>query len=232
MQPTFLPWVGYFDLIDRVEAFVLLDNVQFEKQSWQQRNQIRTAKDLEWLSVPVLHSGHSGQLICDTRIANIQFITKHLKTIELNYRRAEFFKEYFQEFEACLNEAGATCKLADLNLRLIRWVVQKLGITTPLFVNSETGCEGKRSGLLVGICQHLGASQYLSPVGSAEYLREDRSQFEQAGIQVWLHGYEHPVYRQLYTPFMPYACVLDLLFNEGPRALEIIRSGRREPTAL
>jgi hypothetical protein len=232
MQPTYLPWIGYFDLIDRVEAFVLLDNVQFEKQSWQQRNRIRTAKDLEWLSIPILNTGHSGQLICDTRIASLQFVGKHLRALKMNYGRVRFFNEIFPEFDRCLNEAAASGMLADLNLGLIRWLVQKLGITTPLHVSSQMGCEGRRSGLLVNICQRLGADEYLSPVGSADYLREDRGQFDQAGIRVWLHGYEHPVYRQLYLPFLPYACVMDLLFNEGPRALEIIRSGRRDPLAL
>jgi len=232
MQPTYLPWVGYFDLIDRVEAFVLLDNVQFEKQSWQQRNRIRTPQDLQWLIVPILHNGHFGQLICDTRISNSQFVTKHLKTLQQAYGRAPFFSEFFPEFSQCLTEGAGNGNLANLNLGLIRWVMEKLKITTPLYISSHMGCEGKRSSLLVNICRHLSADEYLSPVGSADYLRQDRELFEQSGIRVWLHGYEHPLYRQVYAPFIPYACVIDLLFNEGPRALEIIRSGRRDPLAL
>jgi hypothetical protein len=228
MQPTYLPWLGYFDLIDRVDAFVFLDNVQFEKQSWQHRNRIRTATDLQWLSVPVLHSGHSGQLICDTRIANTQFISKHLRSLRLNYGRAEFFETIISEFEACFSEASKSSMLSDLNLGLIKWIVTKLGITTPLYRSSELPCKGKRSALLVEICQELATTRYLSPVGSAEYLREDREQYDRAGIEIRLHGYDHPAYRQLYSPFLPFASVLDLMFNEGPGALEVIRAGRRE----
>ncbi len=233
MQPTYLPWIGYFDLIDRVDAFVLLDSVQFEKQSWQQRNRIRTARDLEWLTVPVLHSGHFGQLICATQLATPgQFVKKHLRTIEMNYSRAEFFKDYFLEFSQAMSEAGAIGTLAGMNIYLLRFLLLKLGIATPLHVSSQMGSQGKRSGLLVDICRSLDSSEYLSPPGSAEYLREDYPQFEEAGIHVWLHAYEHPAYHQLHKPFMPYACVLDLLFNEGPCALQIIRSGRRDRSPL
>lgn len=232
MQPTYLPWVGYFDLMDRVDAFVLLDNVQFEKQSWQQRNRIRTAKELEWLSLPILNSGHSGQLIVETRTSGLQFVAKHLKTIAMNYGRSAFFKDEFPVFEQRFKGAAASGGLADLNIGLIRWLAERLGIATPLHISSQMPCNGKRSELLVDICRHLGAGEYLSPVGSAEYLREDRHLFDTATIQVRLHGYEHPVYRQVYPPFMPFATALDLLFNEGPRALEILRSGRRDSILL
>lgn len=232
MQPTYLPWLGYFDLLDHVEAFVLLDNVQFEKQSWQQRNRIRTSKGLEWLSVPVLHSGLFGQLICDSRITNSHFVTKHLKAIGINYGRTPFFSEFFPDFARCLTEAASNGSLAKLNFAMICWVAQKLGITTPIYVSSQLDCNGTRSSLIISICRSLSANEYLSPIGSTDYLKEDRSQFERAELRVWIHEYEHPVYKQCYSPFMPYACAMDLLFNEGPCALEIIRSGRRDSLAL
>src|SRR5580704_12957199 len=101
-QPTYLPWLGYFDLIDQVDVFVLLDNVQFEKQSWQQRNRIKTPTGLQWLTVPVIFRGRFGQLIKDVEIREAEFWRNHLRAIELNYRRARFFHQYFEELSSRL----------------------------------------------------------------------------------------------------------------------------------
>jgi len=232
MQPTYLPWVGYFDLIDSVDAFVFLDNVQFEKQSWQQRNKIRTSTELAWLTLPVLHTGNFGQLISEVLLANSNFIKKHLSTIRLHYCKANFFETFFLDFENIFKEAASAGKLLDLNLKLIQWINVKLGIKTPIFLASELGCMGKRSELLINLCQLMVAEKYLSPVGSLEYLKKDHSMFLGAGIHVNLHNYVHPIYCQRYSPFIPYACALDLLFNEGPSSLQIIRSGRRDPIPL
>ena len=98
-QPTYLPWSGYFDLIDQVDVFILLDDVQFEKQSWQQRNRIKTPVGLQWLTVPVVFRGRLGQLIKDVEIRTADFCRDHCRAIELNYRRAEFFGTYFEDSE-------------------------------------------------------------------------------------------------------------------------------------
>ena len=227
-QPTYLPWLGYFDLIDQVDGFVILDSVQFEKQSWQQRNRIKTPTGLHWLTVPVVFRGRFGQLINQVEIRDGEFWRSHLRAIELNYRRAPFFENYFHELSQRLNSTPGS-RLADLNIRLLEWFISILEIRTPLFLSSQLNQSGKRSELLANICSHFGATQYVSPIGSAAYLLREIDLLERRAIEVFFHNYEHPHYRQLFPPFIPYASILDLIFNEGDRSPEIVRSGRRCP---
>jgi hypothetical protein len=229
-QPTYLPWLGYFDLIDQVDRFVLLDTVQFEKQSWQQRNRIKAPTGLEWLSVPVKIKGRSTQIIEEVEIAEPDFCKKHLNLVRAHYRAANYFKDFFPQFSEIL-EASSPGRLAVLNFRIIEWLLASLGITVPLVLSSTLKVEGKRSALNLAICEQLGATQYYSAIGSAVYLVSDVDLFTSKGLQVCFQNYAHPEYQQLFPPFCPYASVLDLLFNEGPHSLEIIRSGRRTPFA-
>lgn len=228
-QPTYLPWIGYFDLIDQVDAFVLLDTVQFEKQSWQQRNRIKTPAGLQWLTVPVEFRGRFGQRIQEVEVRDLDFSRKHLRAIELNYRRAPFFEDYFPELSRILQKCRAGSLLADLNIEIIRWCCAVLNIRTQLICSSQLNQHGRRSELLVNLCAQLGANVYISPPGSAVYLLDDLSLFSNAAIEVYFQHFEHPQYRQIFPPFAPYASVVDLLFNEGGNALAVLRGGRREP---
>ena len=225
-QPTYLPWLGYFDLIDQVDTFVVLDTVQFEKQSWQQRNRIKTPTGLMWLTVPVAFRGLLGQKIADVEIREAGFWVKHVRSIEVNYGRASFFGEYFTQVSSILQDCDSEMLLVDLNLRLLGWFLEVLGIRTPVVRASSLGQEGKRTELLANICQKLGATQYVSPLGSAVYLLDEMTAFRDCGVHVSFQNYTHPEYRQLFPPFLSHACVLDLLFNEGTRSAGIVRSGR------
>ena len=229
-QPTYLPWIGYLDLIDQVDTFVLLDNVQFEKQSWQQRNRIKTPTGLQWLTVPVLFRGRFGQLINEVEIRDIEFWRSHLRAVELNYRRAPFFDDYFDELSFHIAARRSSPHLiADLNVRLIEWFMNVLGIQTRLLRSSQLKQPGRRTELLANICASLGAKQYVSPLGSADYLLQEIDVLFGEDVDVVFQHYEHPQYRQLFPPFCPYASILDLILNEGKRALEILQSGRRTP---
>ncbi len=233
MQPTYLPWVGYFDLLDQADVFVFLDDVHFSRQSWQQRNRIRTAKGLEWLTVPVLRKGRGGQLIRDVELnARVPFAEKHLRSVSLNYGRAPHFAEHFEQFGAVLRSAAATGRLVELNISLIDWLASQFDIATRRVRSSGLGAAGERSALLLDICRRVGADAYLSPRGALTYLVEDHRLFEQGGLPVFVHSYEHPEYAQVYRPFIPFASAIDLLFAVGPESLKIIRSGRRRPFAL
>ncbi len=225
-QPTYLPWIGYFDLIDQADVFVLLDDVQFKKRSWQQRNLIKTPTGLQWLTVPIVVGGRSGQLIKDVQIKDVQFWRDHCRTIELNYRRSEGFDSYFDPLVSHLSGTGAL--LVDLNIPLIEWIVDVLGIKTRVIVSSTLRQTGKRTELLANICRTLGATQYISPLGSAAYLLDEQDLMLDQGIDVVFQNFEHPEYRQLFPPFLPFASVIDLIFNQGDRSLEILQSGRRE----
>ena len=228
-QPTYLPWLGFLDLIDQVDTFVLLDNVQFEKQSWQQRNRIKTPTGLLWLTVPVIFRGRLGQKIQEVEIRDADFSRKHLRAIELNYSHAPFFNAHFPALSSILQACTSGMSLIDLNLDLLQWVLKLLGIDTPLIAASSLGREGKRTELLANICEKLGATQYVSPVGSAEYLLREMNVLTDAGVQTVFQNYKHPEYRQLFPPFIPFASALDLILNEGPSSLAIIRSGRGTP---
>lgn len=228
-QPTYLPWLGYFDLLDQVDRFVLLDSVQFERQSWQQRNRIKTPQGLAWLTVPVVFRGRLSQTIADVNIRVPEFWHDHLRAIELNYRRAPFFERYFDKLRQRIEMSAGTLSLPCLTISLLRWFAEVLGITTRMVRSSELAVRGKRTELLAEICAALGASAYLSPLGASEYLLDELTILTGRGIEVAFHSYVHPVYRQMFPPFEPYVCILDLLFNEGENALEIIRSGRRQP---
>ncbi len=227
-QPTYLPWIGYFDLIDQVDVFVLLDDVQFEKQSWQQRNRIKTPLGLQWLTVPVMFRGRLGQFIKDVEVRDFNFWRNHCRAIELNYRRTLFFDAYFERLASRLVCTDATL-MADLNIRLIEWFMSVFGINTQLILSSNLAQTGRRTERLVNICKAVGADQYVSPLGSAAYLLEEQEMMADHGINLVFQNYQHPEYRQQFLPFVPYASALDLLFNEGERSLEIIKSGRRAP---
>ncbi len=224
-QPTYLPWIGYFDLIDQVDKFVLLDDVQFVKQSWDQRNRIKSPTGPQWLTVPVIFRGRLGQRLCDVEIRDPRFFEKHLRALEVNYGKADYFDLYFPHVQNILQHGEPGSKLIDLNLEFIQWVVTELELATPMIRSSSLQVEGKRSERLVSMCKLMGAADYVSP-RTATYLLDDLPIFAHAGIKVWFHNYSHPEYRQRFPPFYPYASILDLMFNEGARSLEIIRSGR------
>lgn len=226
-QPTFLPWVGWFDLADQVEELILLDDVAFSKQSWQQRNRIRTRDGLDFLSVPVKTSGRFGQRILVCELAGQLFVEKMLRSIRSNYAKAPFFADAIDELATTMEAAVATNRLVELNCALIAWMAGRLGVTTPMRRASTLDAAGERGEHVAAICECVGAKRYLSPAGAEAYLVEDKDAFDRRGISVWIHVFEHPEYTQQFAPFVPYASVLDLIFNTGPAAPEVMRSGRR-----
>jgi len=232
VQPTFMPWCGFFGLLDQCDTAVLLDSVAFSKQSWQQRNRIRTEKGLEYLTVPVRTAGRFGQKISDVEIANHDFIFSMESKIFSHYRKAQFFSDYFPLIIETLKTKAQEQSLAQVNIEMIRLFIEILGIKTPFTLSSTLNVEAERSILLTEICEYLSCRSYLSPRGASEYLWNDREIFEKRNIKVFLQEFNHPNYSQVYDPFIPFASVLDLVFNEGPRSLDIIRSGMRNPEEL
>jgi hypothetical protein len=226
MQPAYMPWVGYIDLIDQSDIFVFLDNVQFDKRSWQQRNRIRTAEGLSWLTVPVNTRGRYSQLIRDVCISpSADFPHKHIRSIQHNYARAPFFTDYFSEIVQLLEDFPPL--LSELNIRLIRWFAEKLGVKSNYVLASSLTDAGKRTEKLAILCEVVQADAYLSPLGSYNYLREEIHFFDTRNIPVYLQQYTCQQYKQVFDPFVPYASILDVLFNAGPDAVDILRSGRQ-----
>ena len=230
-QPTFLPWVGWFDLVDQADVMVILDDVAFSKQSWQQRNRIRTKNGLDFLTVPIKTSGRLGQRIDKCEFTDFRFIEKILRSLQTNYARSPHFYATFNEISILMQRAVISSRLVELNCILISWLADLLGVTTPMVRASNLGVGGQRGEHIAAICESVGAEKYISPAGAENYLIEDREAFDRRDISVWLHVYEHPVYTQQFCPFIPYASAIDLVFNERPTASDIMRTGRR-PTRL
>ena len=226
MQPTYLPWLGYFDLINRSDIFVFLDTVQFEKRSWQQRNRIKTSNGELMLTVPVLSKGRFNQKICDVMLDTSQkFKMKHFNSICLNYKKCKYYEFYIPELEEIYNSGFN--KLSDLNIRLIKWLSVKIGIEKKFILSSQIETQGTKTELLFNICKKLNADHYLSPSGSKEYIDENNL-FEKSDIQISYQNYQHPTYNQMYGKFIPYMSVIDLLFNEGIKSFDIISSSVRK----
>jgi hypothetical protein len=228
MQPTYLPWLGYFDLMDRVDVFVLLDSVPFSHQSWQHRNRIRAGRELARLTIPVLTKARHGQAIVDVEInRTAPFAHKHLRTLRQHYGRAPYLSTYLPMLETIIETGVAAGRLVDVTIPLLRYLSESLGISTTIMRSSELAVSGERSRLLVAICERQVSSSYLSPPGSVEYLFDDLGLFQDAGIGIFFQRFQHPSYRQVGgEPFVAYASLVDLLFNEGPESLAILRSGR------
>jgi len=231
MQPTFLPWMGYFDMIDQVDHFVFYDNVQMTRRSWQVRNRVKTANGESYLTVPVKHTKERDDLmICDAMISyDEKWQSKHLKTIEASYKKAAFFEEVFPVLSNIYEKKHEL--LFSFNEDLIVTVLQKIGVTTKLVRSVELeGIGGIKDARLASICRKLGCNEYLSPQGSSVYIESHSpgGELTKQGITLYYQSYKHPEYQQLYGPFLKSMGVIDLLFNAGfAHSLEIIRSGRQ-----
>ena len=233
MQPTYLPWLGYFDMIDQVDTFVFFDDVQLVKRSWGVRNRIKTANGELMLTVPVKKTKSRDETLYSNAKINYEekWISKHLNSIKRAYSKSKYFSEIFPVLENLISVKYNS--IADLNITIIKSIASKLGISTNFLRSSELeGIEGTKDERLVSVCKKIKADYYLSARGSAEYIEKNTpgGAFGKSGIKLYYHNYEHPQYNQLFGEFIPFMSVVDLIFNEGfEKGLEIIRSGRREP---
>lgn len=231
MQPTYMPWIGYFAMIDEVDLFVFLDHVQLNKRSWQTRNRIKERDDKElMLSIP-LHTGRRDETrICDATFVNDDWKHKHITSIIQNYRKCKCYDEILPLLEELYSKEASN--LADYNVYYIEKICKYLGVRTTTIRSSQiSGISGKKDDLLVSICKHLNADNYLSAKGSALYIESETpaGAFGRAGINLEYQNYTHPTYRQKGGIFMPYMGVVDILLNCGKESLEIIRSGVNPP---
>jgi len=219
LQPGYLPWLGYFDLMQKADIFVHYDDVQFDKNGWRNRNRVKGAKGAVWLTVPVRHSGQSGQSILDVEIDNRQdWRRKHLATVTQAYGRAPFADKLVPKLRQILERPWPL--LVNLDLTLIDWLAAELAIATPRHRSSALGISGDRNERLIDLCMHFGANRYLSGNAAQDYLEPER--FAAAGIEVVWHDYTHPSYQQLHGAFEPYLSVLDLMLNAGGQSRAIL----------
>jgi hypothetical protein len=224
MQPTYLPWSGYFDLMDQADLFVFLDIVQFDKRSWQQRNRVKTERGELYLTVPVRSKGRFEQRVAEVEIdETARFADRHVRTVEMAYAKAACASPFLAEWTGVMRRAHT--RLADLNIALIEFIRDALGIRTETLRASSLDVSGKRVELLVEICRAVGADRYLSPAGARAYI-EENDLFAVNGVELAYQAYTPPTYRQLHGAFVPSLSALDLLLNEGAASLSLIRAGR------
>lgn len=218
-QPQYLPWIGYFHKIDTADVFVLLDNVQFKKNEWQNRNKIKTAQGWQWLTVPVLYK--YSQLITEVPINNrVNWQHKQRQAILSNYKKAPYYDLLEPFFEEIFSSSWQI--ISQLNIEVVTRLTEILGIDTPIYVASELGeFPGHPDERLIAIAERLGAETYLAGAGGREYM--DLRKYDKAGIKVVFQDFRHPVYDQLFGEFEPFMSVIDLIFNHGDKSLAIIR---------
>ena len=212
MQPTYLPWLGYFDLIKKADNFVFLDHVQFSKQSWQQRNNIFDKNGKLMLTIPVLKESAKNKPINNVIIDRVKKpLIKHLKSIHDNYSKAKNFDVVYGELENIYKKNFN--RLMDLNVDLIKYGCIKLRIEFKYSFSSDLDIKNRRVDGIIEICKKLNCDQYLSPVGAKDYI-EKNSLFSKNNINLIYQDYKHPQYKQFKNnDFQSHLSFIDYLFN-------------------
>ncbi len=210
-------------MMDQSDVFVMLDDVQFNKKSWQQRNRIKGPNGEVMLTVPVITTGRDRQRIDQVEIdAHQRWSEKHLRSIEVAYRRCPFFADHFPRLAELY--AREWHLLVELNVAFIGTLRDMLGVRTPLKRSSDLGLASSGNEKVVDICRAVGCDRLYDATGAQAFI--DDARMTAAGLEVVYQEYQHPTYAQPHGSFLSHLSVIDLLFNEGPNALAIVRSGR------
>jgi len=229
-QPNYLSYLGFFHKITMCDVFVIVDTVQYVKRGpfgWINRNKIRTPEGWIWLTVPVLSKGKYTQNIIDTMIDNAKpWEHKHWRSINLSYQKAPYFNLYKDFFQKLYETKWG--KLADLNEAVIRYIISALGIKVEITKTSLIKAEGNGTDLIIDMCKKLGADTYVHGKHGKDYI--DPSKFADNNIKCIYQEFNHPVYHQVYEPFIPEMSIIDLLFNHGPESLRILIGAQPKPT--
>ena len=219
LQPSYIPWRGYFGQIRRADLFIFYDDVQYDKHGWRNRNQIKTAQGKQWLTIPVHSKGVTeGIPIKDVRIDwSRPWGKAHLKALTFAYNKTPHFKDYLPLLESFYNRRD-DC-LADFTIETTIILSRELGIASTRFLRSSElpAIHGVKTERLIQILKQVGAKHYISGPSARDYIENEK--FDEAGISLEYIEYNYPEYPQLYPPFDPYVTILDLLFMAGKTAL-------------
>ncbi|MEM9281870.1 MAG: WbqC family protein [Verrucomicrobiota bacterium] len=225
IQSNYIPWRGYFDVINQVDEFILLDEVQFTRRDWRNRNKIKTHSGTRWLTIPVLTKGKYLQSISETQVEDSSWAEHHWSSIEHAYRKAPFYDALEPFLRSLYEQAQKKSLLSEINRIFLEGLCHELGISTKLRGSFEYELVGKKTERLLSICQQAGATTYLSGPAAKSYL--DESMFAGEGIAVdWVDYSGYPDYAQLHGEFDGAVSVLDLLFNTGRQARDYMLSFR------
>lgn len=220
-QSNYVPWKGYFDSIKLADEVILLDDVQYTKRDWRNRNIIKTPNGLLWLSIPVKSKGEFFQTINQTLISDLDWNKRHWKTIRMSYAKAPYFNDYKDFFEDLYLNCNETY-LSQVNYRFICGILEILDIKTKITLSSDFDLVKGRSERLLDLCLRTGTTEYLSGPAAKDYL--DVSIFENNSIKVNFLDYSnYKEYPQLYPPYESSVSVIDLIMNTGKHAADFLK---------
>jgi hypothetical protein len=226
LQSNYLPWKGYFQILDEADVFVFYDDVQYTKNDWRNRNIVKTANGPAWITVPVLRAGRGGQLIVEAQIdTRVPWARSHRRTIEQSYARAPHVGAALGLLDEIYDRPWE--RLSELNQFSLRRICEAIGIRTEFLSSTEFPQIDDPTGRLVEICRRLEATEYLTGPTAAGYL--DVRQFEAVGIDCRFMKYDHPEYPQVHPPFDHRVSIVDLIAHQGFDCRRWIRS---IPTAV
>jgi len=210
-QPAYLPWLGYFDKLIHADVFIFLDTVQYEKNSFTNRNRIKGPQGEIMLTVPVFTKGHTSETLRETRIDNrFNWRKKHLASIYMNYKKAPFFEENYSKLEQLYDKQEDL--LSDFCFNQLQfWLTEMNFNKTRIVRSSELDINSKKSDLVFDLCTYFQASHYISGALGKDYLEEDK--FQQAGISITYQNYHYPVYPQLWGNYIANLAILDFWMN-------------------
>jgi hypothetical protein len=230
LQSAYIPWKGYVDIIGLSDEFILYDDAQFSKNDWRNRNRIRTARGLAWLTIPVRTAGRLGQPIRDVEIADGGWSRRHWQAIQTHYRGARHFDELAPALAELYRQTGTERSLSRVNEIWLRAICDWLGLTTRITRSMDYELRGDRVDRLVDLCEQLGATEYLTGPSARAYLDEER--FARRRIRVvWMDYSGYPEYPQLHAGFVAEVSILDLLLNEGIAGARTHLRSTRRPAA-
>lgn len=223
LQPSYIPWRGYFDQIRRADLFVFYDDVQYDKRSWRNRNQIKTSRGKKWLTIPVYARGAQTENIPvnQIRIAwDEPWNRNHLMAVRHSYAKAPHYDQYRPLLETFYQRRGEF--LADFTIEFTIALARELGIAHTRFLRSSEipGIDGNKTDRLVQILKSVEATHYISGPSARDYIEPEK--FRAVGITLEYMEYNYPEYPQLYPPFDPFVTILDLLFMMGPQSINYI----------
>jgi hypothetical protein len=218
LQPSYIPWRGYFHQIYKADVFIFYDDVQYDKNGWRNRNRIKTRNGPLWLTIPMLHRGSVSEHIpiLDMHIDwSKDWARKHWLSIQQAYSKSPYFEQYASELEPFFQRKDEL--LVDFTIDLTIVIARMLGIKETRFLRSSTyNTSSAKTGRLVELLTQVGATHYISGPAARDYL--DEGQLARVGISLEYMVYQYPEYEQLYPPFDPQVSILDLLFMTGPQA--------------
>ena len=222
IQSNYIPWKGYFDIIKSVDEFVIFDDMQYTRRDWRNRNKIKTPQGLIWLTIPVKVKNKYNQKIFDTEVNGNDWQVKHWKSIEVNYKKANYFPEV-SSFLRPIYLQNEYSHLSSINLSLIKEICNYLGITTKISLSKDYLLKDGKTNRLANLTSDVGGTIYVSGISAKNYLDEDI--FNKMGIKVeWFNYSNYPIYDQLWDGFIHQVSIIDLLFNCGKKSLNYMKS--------